>query len=223
MHGLDRAPADRAGDGAAPTLTCRAARFGARLPRRKSTTEAFALSPGERAVPALRDPRREVPASALLRGCRPLPASGPAAATDGWWIRPSRRPIERVGLMSDRAEPSLRRRFEHAPGGRPDPHAARSGRTRVGGRLRSTGRRRSSAVQERCPIDTGGTGKGLAADAVPYRLRRRLAVRRRLRRRHPCGRAACSWAPYGSKSNNPCGHTATECARWSSAPGESLA
>ncbi len=60
--------------------------------------------------------------------------------------------------------------------------------TRDGALARLRGRRRGRrdrAPARACCFDTGGTGKGLAADLVAAEPARLLALHRRLRRRHP--------------------------------------
>ena len=52
-------------------------------------------------------------------------------------------------------------------------------------------------------FDTGGTGKGLAADLIAERLARLLALRRRLRRRHPHRRRRCARQPLRGPRRAP--------------------
>jgi len=133
--------------------------FAHRLSRFVSDSELSALN---------RDPRSEVPASALLRAA--VHAGVWAAERRGWLLDPTLvRALRRNGYASslDGAAPaSLPDALAAAPArrpARPDPRA---------------GWRRIVVEDERnvivrppgLTIDTGGTGKGLCADAVAHRL-----------------------------------------------------
>ena len=115
--------------------------------------------------------------------------------------RPVRRAPKRRARRSD-ADPAARaRRVRELARGRPSRShwRRRSRRRRRGGRrqpdprarvARDRGGRRAPgwcAARRALRFDTGGTGKGLAADAVAHRLAGYPRLRRRLRRRHrPC-------------------------------------
>jgi thiamine biosynthesis lipoprotein len=130
--------------------------FAARLSRFRTDSELSALNG---------DPRSEVPASALLR----------AAVSTGLWaaqaVDPTvARALARAGYATslDGREPaSLAQALSAAPARRP----ARPNRQQLWRRVAVDDRagtvRRPAGIE----IDTGGTGKGLCADAVAHRLR----------------------------------------------------
>ena len=91
--------------------------------------------------------------------------------------------LERSGYdhSLDGVEPaSLERRCTHAPPRRP----ARPDPAALWRRVVVDDEPARSPARRALMIDTGGTGKGLCADAVALRLAGYIAIRRRLRRRH---------------------------------------
>jgi thiamine biosynthesis lipoprotein len=114
------------------------------------------------------DPRPEVPASALL--CAAAAAGVWAAQRTGGLVDPTLvEAIERTGYTSSRDEfepASLTEALEHAPARRPASPASPPRWTQVGVDAQDATIRRPPGVM----IDTGGTGKGLCADAVAHRL-----------------------------------------------------
>ncbi|MFL5780032.1 MAG: FAD:protein FMN transferase [Thermoleophilaceae bacterium] len=117
-----------------------------------------------------RDPREEVPASPLL--CAAVGAGLWAARTTGGLLDPTLvEQLERAGYAASRegaARAPLRTALRCAPPRRP---AA----PRPGARWREVEVEHVAGLVKRPPgvrIDTGGTGKGLAADAVARRLAR---------------------------------------------------
>ena len=135
--------------------------FDRRMSRFRADSELCALN---------RDPRRAVPASPLLRQAVRA-AVWAARITDGLVDPTLVRPLERAGYARSRAgEPpaSLAMALATAPPRRPaSPNRA--------GRWRAIHVDDEAEVIVRPPgvaIDTGGTGKGLAADLVAERLGR---------------------------------------------------
>jgi thiamine biosynthesis lipoprotein len=133
--------------------------FDRRLSRFRADSELCALN---------RDPRAEVPASPLLR--RAVRAAvGAAWATDGLVDPTLVRALERTGYASSwsgRRSASLTLALAGAPPRRPAAPSARA-------RWREIEVDDEEGVVRRPPgvaIDTGGTGKGLAADIVAERL-----------------------------------------------------
>ncbi len=133
--------------------------FAARLSRFRADSELCALND---------DPRERVPCSALLRAA--VRAAVWAAWRSGGLVDPTLvGAIERAGYASsrDRAHPApLQDALLHAPPRRP----ARSNPLMP---WRQIGVDERSGTVTRPPglrIDTGGTGKGLCADAVAHRL-----------------------------------------------------
>ncbi len=144
--------------------------FAARLSRFRPDSELSALN----ARPARAGARL---AAAARR--RAAPGSGPRGAAAGWSTRRSSGALERVGYATlARRQRSPRRCARRSPPRRARrparPHPARLWR-RIVDRRASAGRvARPAGVR----IDTGGTGKGLCADAVAHRLARLHALRR---------------------------------------------
>ncbi len=133
--------------------------FDRRLSRFRSDSELSALN---------RDPRGEVPASALLR--RAVAAGvGAARRTDGLIDPTLLAELERAGYATSRAgvEPApLREALAAAPPRRPArPSDERRWSTVEVDEAEATIRRPAGVL-----IDTGGTGKGLAADMLAERL-----------------------------------------------------
>lgn len=133
--------------------------FAHRLSRFVTDSELSALN---------QDPRSEVPASALL--CAAIAAGLWAAERSGGLVVPTlTSELEAIGyaLSRDRAEPaSLSEALAAAPPRRP----ARPDPTE---RWRQVTVDAAAGVIRRPPglmLDTGGTGKGLCADAVAHRL-----------------------------------------------------
>ena len=133
--------------------------FDRRMSRFRADSELCALN---------RDPRREVPASPLLREAVRA-ALWAARTTDGLVDPTLVGPLERAGYAHSRAgEPpaSLAMALATAPARRPaSPNRA--------GRWRAIQVDDAAGVIRRPPgiaIDSGGTGKGLAADLVAERL-----------------------------------------------------
>jgi FAD:protein FMN transferase len=134
--------------------------FAARLSRFRDDSELSALN---------RDPRTEVPASPLLRAA--VRAGIWAAGRSDGLVDPTLvGALERAGYVRslDGCRPaSLRQALASAPARRPArPHPERLWQ-KVSVDDRRGAVRRPPGVQ----IDTGGTGKGLCADAVAHRLR----------------------------------------------------
>jgi thiamine biosynthesis lipoprotein len=133
--------------------------FGHRLSRFEPDSELSALN---------RDQRAEVPASGLLRAA--VSAGVWAAELSGGLVEPTLvRALERVGYASslDGAQPaSLAEALAAAPSRRPAEPGVRS-------RWREVAVDEDAGTVIRPPgvwLDTGGTGKGLCADAVAIRL-----------------------------------------------------
>jgi thiamine biosynthesis lipoprotein len=135
--------------------------FGRRLSRFRADSELSSLN---------RDPRREVPASQLLRAAT---AAGLWAAqrSDGLVDPTLVRELEVAGYVTsleDREPASLALALAAAPARRP-------ARPRARARWREVTVDDGAGTISRPPgtmIDTGGTGKGLCADAVAQRLGR---------------------------------------------------
>ena len=132
-------------------------------------------------------------------GCRGAGVWGQKPPAD-WWTQLGRRDRAR------RLRPTRRFRFRRhraRAGGRPRPATPRVRiRPEVGGRSRSMTRRRSSAVLPGVATDTGGTGKGLAADAVAHRLSGYCGSSSTAGATS-VGGPACSWAPYEIEVEHP--------------------
>jgi thiamine biosynthesis lipoprotein len=151
--------------GEPPEAACRSQRayvedFAARLSRFRSDSELSVLNA---------EPRDEVAASALLRAA--VSAGLWAAQRSGGLVDPTvARALARAGYASslDGHEPaSLASALAAAPARRPArPHPRRLWRQIVVDD-RAGAVRRPAGVE----IDTGGTGKGLCADAIAHRLR----------------------------------------------------
>lgn len=136
--------------------------FDRRLSRFRSDSELCALNA---------DPRAEVPASVLLRAA--VGAGLWAAERTGGLVDPTvLDALRRAGYAASRTgapaadlADALRTAPSRAPA-RPDPKA----------RWRAVSVDQAAGVVRRPPgleLDSGGTGKGLAADAIAHRLRRR--------------------------------------------------
>lgn len=139
--------------------------FAARLSRFRADSELCALNA---------DPRSAVPASALLRAA--VAAGLWAADRTGGLVDPTLvSEIEELGYATshDGREPvALRDALASAPARRP-------ARPRAQARWREIEVDDDRGLVRRPPgvrVDTGGTGKGLAADAVVHRLRRYTRV-----------------------------------------------
>ena len=165
----------------------------------------LALRRRQRAVRAERRPahRRARLAAAARRGRR---AGLWAAERTGGLVDPTlSASSSAAGYASSRA----RRDAGAARRGARGRSAARSGRrTRraAGARSRVDDAAGTIARPPGVRIDTGGTGKGLAADAVARRLARLRALRRRLRRRHRVGGPARRATPLSrsrSRTRSP--------------------
>lgn len=134
--------------------------FAARLSRFRPESELSALN---------RDPREEVPASALLRAA--VSAGLWAAQRSGGLVDPTvARALARAGYegsLDGRAPASLQQALAAAPPRRPArPNPQKAWQQVAVDDARGTVRR-PPGLQ----LDTGGTGKGLCADAVAHRLR----------------------------------------------------
>jgi len=134
--------------------------FAMRLSRFRQDSELCALN---------RDPREEVPASILLRTA--VSAGLWAARRSGGLVDPTLvEEIESVGYedsQEGRSPASLAQALDAAPVLRPAQPSPRARWRRVEVDDERGTVRRPPGVR----IDTGGTGKGLAADAVAHRLR----------------------------------------------------
>jgi thiamine biosynthesis lipoprotein len=148
-----------------PDVACRSQRsyvedFAARLSRFRSDSELSALNG---------DPRNEVPASALLRTA--VSAGLWAAQASGGLVDPTvARALARAGYGDslDGHEPaSLTQALASAPARQPARPSQRQLWRQVAVDARAGTVRRPAGIE----IDTGGTGKGLCADAVAHRLR----------------------------------------------------
>ena len=135
--------------------------FDAALSRFKPSSELCALND---------DPRERVPASALLR--QAVQAGLDAAERSGGLVDPTLvREIEGAGYVASRAGmsgASLERgagRRTAADAGAPDPEQA------LAAASKSTTTPARSCARPACGFDTGGTGKGLAADLLAASLR----------------------------------------------------
>ena len=134
--------------------------FAARLSRFRDDSELSALN---------RDPRAEVPASPLLRSA--VRAGIWAAQRSDGLVDPTLvGALERVGYASslDGCQPAS---LEHALASAPRRRPARPHPERLWETVSIDDRRGVVRRQPGVQIDTGGTGKGLCADAVAYRLR----------------------------------------------------
>ena len=134
--------------------------YGHRLSRFRADSELCALN---------RDPRREVPASPLLRSA--VSAGLWSAQRSGGLVEPTLvREIEAAGYRTSRAgatPASLAEALSEAPPRTPArPNPASRWREVTVSQERGTVSRPPGVM-----LDTGGTGKGLCADAVAYRLR----------------------------------------------------
>ena len=133
--------------------------FAARLSRFRPDSELSKLNA---------DPRFEAPASALLRSL--VRAGLWAAEHTGGLVEPTLVPeLEAVGYAHSRAEhepASLQEALSHAPTRRPArPHPAARWREVEVDEVAGVVRRRPGVR-----LDSGGVGKGLAADLVAFRL-----------------------------------------------------
>ena len=133
--------------------------FDARLSRFRADSELCRLNA---------DPREAVPVSPLLAAAVGA-ARWAAEQTGGLWIRPSSGRCARRATRA-RAPASRRPRWptrwpQRRLAGRPGPTPRLAGR-----RSRSTPQPRSCGGRPGLEVDTGGTGKGLAADALAIRL-----------------------------------------------------
>jgi thiamine biosynthesis lipoprotein len=152
-------------DAESPADACRSQRayvedFAARLSRFRADSELSALNG---------DPRSEVPASALLRAA--VSAGLWAAERSGGLVDPTvARALARAGYASslDGREPaSLTQALSAAPARQPArPNPQQPWRLLVVDDRAGTVRRPAGIE-----LDTGGTGKGLCADAIAHRLR----------------------------------------------------
>ena len=149
-----RPPSRRGGSSSSSTPT---------LSRFKPESELCALNA---------DPRERVPASELLRTAVAGRPRGGRAAASGLVDPTLVGEIESAGYVASRAgvpgRAARRRRSAEAPPRQPG--RART-RRRAGADSRSTTRRGTIARPPGVRFDTGGTGKGLAADLIADRLR----------------------------------------------------
>ena len=152
---------------------------------RATACRGFARTATCRRSTATRDDRVPARAAAARGGQRRLWAAERSGGLVDPTLVPSTRAHAATTTRSTACEPaSLEEALAHAPprrAARPDPVEP----------WQEVDRRRSGR-NDHPPagvmIDTGGTGKGLCADAVAYRLGWLQPVRRRLRRRHRRGR-----------------------------------
>jgi FAD:protein FMN transferase len=152
-------------DAQSPADACRSQQayvedFAARLSRFRPDSELSALNG---------DPREEVPASALLRAA--VTAGLWAAQRSGGLVDPTvAGALARAGYSSSldgRAPASLAQALAAAPPRQPaSPHPQQLWRA-VSVDERAGTVRRPAGIE----LDTGGTGKGLCADAIAHRLR----------------------------------------------------
>ncbi len=152
-------------DAESPADACRSQRayvedFAARLSRFRADSELSGLNG---------DPRSDVPASALLRAA--VTAGLWAAERSGGLVDPTvARALARAGYASslDGREPaSLTQALSAAPARQPARRNPQQLWRRVVVEDRAGTVRRPAGTE----LDTGGTGKGLCADAIAHRLR----------------------------------------------------